>query len=110
MVTNPLNDPQWADRMVDLIDRFVVTIRRYTTQPVVKGARGLVFGLLASFGVVAIIILFLLGLTRGVQEGLDAFLARDTAVWISYFLLGGIFLGLGAALMRARHGDEDDEA
>ena len=48
MVSNPLTDPQWADRTVDFIDRWVSTIRRYTTQPIVTGARGLVFGLLAS--------------------------------------------------------------
>lgn len=109
MVSNPLTDPQWADRTVDFIDRWVATIRRYTTQPIVTGARGLVFGLLASFGVVALVILLLLGITRGLQEALDLVLDRDAAVWISYFVLAALFGGLGAALMRARHPQEEEE-
>jgi hypothetical protein len=32
MVSNPLTDPEWADRTVDFIDRVVSTVRRYTTQ------------------------------------------------------------------------------
>ena len=109
MVSNPLTDRQWADRTVDFIDRWVSTIRRYTTQPIVTGARGLVFGLLASFGVVALVILLLLGITRGLQEALDLALDRDAAVWISYFVLAALFAGLGAALMRARHPQQEEE-
>lgn len=108
MVSNPLTDPQWADRTVDFIDRWVSTLRRYTTQPIVTGARGLVFGLLASFGVVALIILLLLGITRGLQEALALLVDRDAAVWISYFVLCAIFAGLGAVLMRARHPQEEE--
>lgn len=107
MVSNPLTDPAWADRIVDSIDRIVSTIRRYTTQPLVTGARGIVFGLLASFGVVTMIVLFLLGLTRGIQEGLDAFLPRDAAVWVSYLVLSALFLGIGTALMRKRYTEEE---
>lgn len=109
MVSNPLTDPAWADRIVDLIDRTVQTVRRYTTQPLVTGARGIVFGLLASFGVITMIVLVLLGLTRGVQEALDAFLPRDKAVWISYLLLAALFGLIGAALMRKRYTDEETE-
>ena len=107
MVSNPLTDPAWADRIVDIIDRAVSTVRRYTTQPLVTGARGIVFGLLAGFGLVAMIVLFLLGLTRGVQEGLDSFLPRDAAVWISYLVLSGLFLAIGALLMRKRYTEEE---
>jgi len=109
MVSNPLTDPAWADRIVDIIDRTVQTVRRYTTQPLVTGARGIVFGLLASFGVVTMVVLFLLGLTRGVQEALDTFLPRDKAVWVSYLLLAALFGLIGAVLMRKRYSDEETE-
>lgn len=107
MVSNPLNDPQWADRTVDFIDKVVTTIRRYTTQPLVTGARGIVFGLLASFGVVTAFALFLIGLTRGLHAAFDTFLARDTAVWVSYFILSAVFVLIGSVLMRKRFTDDD---
>lgn len=107
MVSNPLTDPDWAGRTVDLIDRVVGTVRRYTTQPLVTLARGIVFGLLGSFGVVAIIVLLIAGLTRGLQSVLDLLTYRAAAVWISYFVLSAMFGLVGAALMRKRFTDED---
>ena len=71
MVSNPLTDPEWADRTVDFIDRVVSTVRRYTTQPLVTTARGLVFGLLGTFGIVGILVLLIVGITRGLQAALD---------------------------------------
>jgi hypothetical protein len=107
MVSNPLTDPEWADRSVDFIDRVVSTIRRYTTQPIVTTARGIVFGLLGSFGVVAMAVLLIVGLTRGLQAALDAVVNHEAAVWISYFILAAIFGLLGALLMRRRYTEED---
>ena len=83
MVSNPLTDPEWADRSVDLIDRVVATVRRYTTQPIVATARGLVFGLLAAFGIIGVIVVLGIGITRGLQAALDAAMPRDAAVWAS---------------------------
>jgi hypothetical protein len=107
MVSNPLTDPEWADRSVDFIDRVVSTIRRYTTQPIVTTARGIVFGLLGSFGVVAMAVLLIVGVTRGLQSALDAVVNHEAAVWISYFILAAIFGLLGALLMRRRYTEED---
>ena len=107
MVSNPLTDPEWADRSVDFIDRVVSTIRRYTTQPLVTTARGIVFGLLGSFGVVAMAVLLIVGVTRGLQAALDAVVNHEAAVWISYFILAAIFGLLGALLMRRRYTEED---
>lgn len=109
MVSNPLTDPEWAGRAVDLIDRIAATVRRYTTRPLVALARGIVFGLLGAFGVVAVIVLAVASLTRGLQEALDLVVARAAAVWISYYLLAVLFALVGVLLMRKRYSDERDD-
>ncbi|MEY4633756.1 MAG: hypothetical protein RLZ18_1128 [Actinomycetota bacterium] len=107
MVSNPLTDPEWATRTVDFIDRLVATVRKYTTQPLVTTARGVVFGLLGSFGVVAVIVLFVVGLVRGLQAALDAVVNHQASVWISYFILSAVFLAIGSVLMRRRYTEEE---
>jgi len=110
MVSNPLTDPEWADRSVDLIDRVVATVRRYTAQPIVATARGLVFGLLAGFGIIAVIVVLGVGITRGLQEALDAAMPRDAAVWLSYFILSGLCFLAGTLLMRKRFKPDEESA
>ena len=107
MVSNPLTDPEWADRTVDFIDRVVSTVRRYTTQPLVTTARGLVFGLLGTFGVVGILVLLIVGITRGLQATLDSVVDHDASVWISYFILSAVFAVIGFILMCRRYTEED---
>jgi hypothetical protein len=106
MVSNPLTDPEWADRSVDFIDRVVSTVRRYTTQPLVTTARGIVFGLLGSFGIVGIVVLLVVGLTRGLQAALGSVVNHEASVWISYFILSAVFLVIGILLMRRRYTEE----
>ena len=103
MAGNPLNDPELATKVVDVIDGVVTYIRDHTTRPLVKSARGLVFGLLATFGVFAIIILFAIVVSRALQSLLDLFMSRDAAVWLSYFIASAVFLLVGTILMRRRH-------
>lgn len=102
MPSNPLTDPEWAARSVDFIDRWVQLVRRYTTQPIVTTARGLVFGLLATFGFVSVIVVLCIGVTRGLIAALDAGLSHDQAVWGSYFILSALCFLLGTILMRKR--------
>ncbi len=109
MVSNPLTDPEWAERTVAVIDRFVQTIRRYTTQPLITTARALVFGLLGSFGVVIAIVLFIIGTTRGVQAALDSVTPHQASVWISYFILSAVFAFLGLILMRRRFSQKKEK-
>ena len=108
MASNPLNDPEWATRAVNLIDRVVGTIRKYTTQPLVVVARGIVFGLLAGFGMVFGLVLILVGLTRGLQSALGAVFEHEVSVWMSYFILSAIFLVVGAVLMRRRYTPDEE--
>jgi hypothetical protein len=100
--TNPFTDPDWATRTVDFIDRNTARVRRYTTQPVVTTARGIVFGTIAAFGIVGMVVLLSVGITRGLQAALDAAFARDTAVWMSYLILSALCTGVGTILMRKR--------
>ena len=107
MPSNPLTDPEWADRSVAFIDRWVQLVRRYTTQPIVTTARGVVFGLLAAFGVVSVLVVLTIGVTRGLIAALDAGLSHDQAVWGSYLVLSAVFFLLGTFLMRKRFKEDD---
>ncbi len=109
MVSNPLTDPDWAKRSVDFIDRFVQLVRNYTTKPLVYTARGLVFGVIALSGIVATLVLVLVGSMRGLNAAFDAAFERDKAVWITYFVLGGLLLIIGFLLMRRRFADDDTQ-
>ena len=109
MVSNPLTDPDWADRTVTFIDRWVQTVRRYTTQPIITTARFVVFGLLGSFGVIIAFALFLIGITRGLQAALDSVTTHQASVWMSYFILSAIFALIGTLLMRRRFSQEEEK-
>ena len=102
MAGNPLTDPNWAadvtDKIVDSIDK----VRDRTTKPVIFIARGLVFGLLSAFlGVIALILL-LVGISRALINFIEWPLDHDTAVWVSYFVLGGLLCLIGTVCMIKR--------
>jgi hypothetical protein len=59
--------------------------------------------LIAIVAAITIIVLALVGLSRGLNELLDIWLTRDDAVWVSYFILSFIFVAIGAWLMRRRY-------
>jgi uncharacterized membrane protein len=103
MASNPLTDPNWAQRSVDFIDRIVVFIRDHTTRPLVKSARVVVFGTLVGIGTVSLFVLFCIAVTRGLQSALDAVVNHDASVWISYFILSALLFIAGIVLMKRRH-------
>lgn len=104
MPGNPLTDPNWAATTADTVERVVTMVREKSTDKIVMLARGLVFGLVIAFGAIAAIVLLLIVLTRGLQSILDASgLEHATAVWISYFVIGGILCLGGAFCMAKRH-------
>lgn len=103
MISNPFTDPKWAQKTVAAIDRWVDFVSDKTTRPVANFVRGIVFGVIAVVAAITILILALIGLTRGLNELLDVWLSRDHAVWVSYFILSFIFIVFGSLLMRKRH-------
>jgi hypothetical protein len=58
---------------------------------------------MALVGVLFCVVLLLIGVMRALVSLGDVWLGHDTAVWVAYFVLGGIFLALGAFGMRKRH-------
>ena len=103
MPGNPLSDPNWAPDLAEQITGFVGKVRDKTTNNAVKAVRGVVYGLLGLFlGLVAIVLLLII-VTRGIQSGLDIFFEWDKAVYLSYFIVGGILTLVGMLLMTKRH-------
>ena len=106
MPGNPLTDPNWAPDLADTVERVVTTVRDKTTRNVVVAARGVVFGLLALVLGGAALTLLLVGGTRAVQALLDLAVSHERAVYLSYFVVGGICCLLGAFFMRKRHSSD----
>ena len=102
MAGNPLTDPNWAadvtDKIVDTIDQ----VRARTTKPIILIARGLVFGLLSAFLGVMALVLLLIGVSRALINFIEWPLDHDTAVWVSYFVLGGLLCLIGTVCMIKR--------
>lgn len=103
MPGNPLTDPNWATDVTEQITTLVGTVRDKTTNNAIKVVRGVVFGLLGLLlGIVALTLVLIIA-TRGLQALLDWPLERDKAVYLSYFIVGGILTIAGLLLMSKRH-------
>ena len=106
MPSNPLTDPDWAQRTVDFIDKWVGIVRDRTTKPLIAVVRGIVYGVLILTGVTLIAVLGLIALTRGLQAALDAGMSRDAAVWASYLILGGLLFVIGLLIARKQRSND----
>lgn len=101
MPGNPLTDPNWAPDLANQITSLVGTVRDKTTDNAVKAVRAVVFGLLGLFlGLVAFVLLLIVA-TRSLQSLISLAVDWDQAVYISYFLVGGI-LTLGGLLLMGK--------
>ncbi len=106
MPGNPLTDPNWANDLTEQITTLVGNVRDKTTNNAIKVVRGVVFGLMGFvLGIVAVILLLIIS-TRGLQSLLDIWLAWDKAVYVSYFIIGGILSIGGWFLMLKRTSTE----
>ena len=103
MAGNPLTDPDWAANTTDQVVRLVDNVKAKTTKPAVMVARGLVFGLLALFLGMFAVVLLLVGLTRGLQAAIEPLTDQARAVYISYFVVGGLLSIIGAVLFKKRN-------
>lgn len=104
MPGNPLTDPNWAPDLADQITDVIGKVRDKTTNNAIKAARAIVFGLLGLMLGLVLIVLLLIGTTRGLQSLIDVLGASwPTAVYMSYLIVGGILTLVGLLLMRKRH-------
>jgi hypothetical protein len=103
MPSNPLTDPNWASDTTETMVRIVGTVREQTTTKAVIAARGLVFGIIAAFLGTFILIITIIGLMRGVQVLLDLAVSEPVAVYLSYFIVGGMLCLAGLLLFKKRN-------
>ena len=106
MAFKSLSDPKWATRAVDLLDRVLDGVRNRTTKPLIIAVRAIVFGLLIAVGGSVAFVFALIGLFRGANELFDLWWDRDTAVWVSYVVLGSLFVLIGLRTLRRRHPED----
>jgi uncharacterized membrane protein len=104
MPANPLTDPNWATETTDKLVTLIDTVRSQTTQKVVYAARGAVFGVIAVMLGTFIAIIALVGSMRGLQALLELAVGWDRAVYLSYFIVGGILSLVGLVLFSKRNG------
>lgn len=79
----PSGEPNWVDQVTDLVVDLVDTVRDKTTGPILKGARGVVFGTVALIVLLAVAIVGLVGLGRAL-----ALIPGEE--WIVYAALGAL--------------------
>ena len=96
-LTGPTAD--WPVRAADAVDRVVDTIRDRAVRPVLVGARAVVFGLVLLVVAVVLVVVGSVGFIRF----LDVYLWPGK-VWASYFLLGFLFVAIGAFFWTKRSG------
>ena len=92
--TSP-TEPDWTDQVTDLVVDVVDSVRDKTTGPVLKLARGVVFG------TVALIVLFVVGIVGLILAG-RAIALLPIDEWISYLALGVLFTLVGFILWSKR--------
>ena len=102
MPSNPITDPHWADEVADQITGLVGKVRDNATNNAIVAVRAVVFGLLGLILGVTFLVLLLVFLTRGVQSLLDLAMDWETAVYVSYFIVGGLFTLIGLFAMSRR--------
>jgi len=87
----------WPAQAADAIVNAVETVRDRTTTPIMKIARGAVFGVFAGTIIITIAVLALIGVVRLLDEALPS------GVWLPYLLLGVLFTVVGGLLFRRRN-------
>ena len=103
MPGNPLTDPNWPAETADTVVRVVGTVREQTTTKAIIAARALVFGIIAAFLGLFIVVVAIIMSMRGLQALLDLAVTQPRAVYLSYFIVGGILCIVGLFLFKKRN-------
>jgi uncharacterized membrane protein len=106
MPGNPLTDPNLAPTIVDTIERVVGKVRTTATDNAVKASRAVVFGTLALLAILVALPLLVILALGIIRELLGFLVDHDTAVYLSYYVLGVIFMIGGFVALAQRHNGE----
>jgi uncharacterized protein YacL len=79
----------WTTDAVDALEQAVGLVRDKTVVPAQKASRAIVYGLLVSFFVIVAVFMLAIALFR-------VLVVVTGEVWLSYLILGGIFVIGGA--------------
>jgi hypothetical protein len=111
MPGNPITDPNWAANLANSVDKYVGLVRDRATLKVVVVVRALVFGILIAISAVVALVLLVIVSTKLLQRIVDigGAIDRDSAVWVSYLVMGGLCTLVGAVAMRMRAPKADAE-
>ncbi len=92
----PPNGPDdWASHATRIVEQVVETVRDRSTKPVLFAVRALVVGSLVAVVATFLVVALSIGIVRLLTA--DAFGGR---VWASDLVVGGIFAGAGAFLLK----------
>src|SRR3954447_17638827 len=106
MPGNPLTDPNWASDLADVIARYVGQVRSMVTTRAVTAVRAVVFGIIILvLAPVTITLLIILG-TKSLQAIIATMTDHDSAVWISYMVIGVVLVIAGSVMMSKRYGHD----
>lgn len=89
-------ETDWTDQVTDLIVDSVDKVRARTTGPILEGAKGLVYAIVALTILSPIVVLGAVGLIRLVNWAVPG------DVWIVYAMLGTTFLLAGVVVWSKR--------
>jgi uncharacterized membrane protein (Fun14 family) len=106
MPGNPLTDPNWASDLADVIDRYVGQVRSMVTTRAVTAVRAVVFGIIILVvAPVTVTLVIILG-TKSLQRLIATTTDHNSAVWISYMLIGAVLVIAGSVMMSKRYGHD----
>jgi hypothetical protein len=104
MPGNPFTDPNWAPELADTVERMVGGVRDKATLKAVTVVRAIVFGILVSVAAIVGLVLVVILATKLLQRviNIDDFIEEDSAVGISYLVMGAILVLAGFFCMSRR--------
>ena len=92
----PAHEADWPAQAADTIERVVGSVREKTTGPLLKAAKGVVYGLFAGFVGLVVVVMAIVMAARLLNNYLPDSVFGEEHMWAVYLIIGLVFL-LGAA-------------
>jgi hypothetical protein len=93
-------DGDWPAQITGQIVRVVDQVKAKTTRPATLAVRGLVYGLIAGLLGITIAVVAFIGLFR-LADRIRNLIIEDS-VWLTYLVVGALFVVVGAVLFASR--------